>query len=266
MALELEAAALDLADARVGSRAARAGGADAAVSAALTRACLRTDEAFLATSSRPQAGSTATTVLVAGRRLWCANVGDSRSVLGRAGGAALALSEDAKPSRPDEQARIKAAGGFVIHKRVMGELAVSRAFGDAEFKRGMRYIIGDDAEAAAAAGGGEDGADAARLDQPLIVAEPEIQTVRLEEDDEFVLLACDGMWDVLSSEEAVSAARQLLLAHRDSQVAAEALVDLAIQRGSRDNVSAVLVLLREFWPDEAAEKAARDGEDGGAEA
>ena len=50
----------------------------------------------------------------------------------------MALSQDHKSSRDDEAKRIRDAGGFVINNRVMGELAVSRAFGDAEFKRGIQ--------------------------------------------------------------------------------------------------------------------------------
>lgn len=46
--------------------------------------------------------------------------------------------QDHKPSREDETERIKGAGGMVIHKRVMGELAVSRAFGDRAFKIGIK--------------------------------------------------------------------------------------------------------------------------------
>lgn len=50
------------------------------------------------------------------------------------------MTEDHKPTREDEQKRIRDAGGFVINNRVMGELAVSRAFGDAEFKKGIQVL------------------------------------------------------------------------------------------------------------------------------
>lgn len=93
----------------------------------------KTDEEFLRESERPQAGSTATTVFAAGNQLFVANVGDSRTVLSRKR-VAVRLSNDHKPSRPDEAQRIRDTGGFVIHGRIMGELAVSRAFGDSPFK------------------------------------------------------------------------------------------------------------------------------------
>ncbi len=122
---------------------------------------LKTDSDFLSTSPHPQHGSTATTALVLGRRLYCANVGDSRTLICRyflcfsllwnnfAHGVRffcrnfepLLMSQDHKPTREDEAKRIRDAGGFVINNRVMGELAVSRAFGDVDFKKGIQ--VGD---------------------------------------------------------------------------------------------------------------------------
>ena len=97
---------------------------DAVVKEAMCEAFLACDADFIA--NHGSAGSTATTVLMLGQRAYCCNVGDSRTVLSRAG-RALALSSDHKPSREDEAARIKAAGGFIINKRVMGELASVQA-------------------------------------------------------------------------------------------------------------------------------------------
>ncbi len=100
---------------------------------------IETDAKFIATSSRPQCGSTATTVIVLGNRFYSFNVGDSRTILCRKN--ASIISSDHKPSREDEHTRIKEAGGLVINKRVMGELAVSRAFGDKEFKVGIKVRV-----------------------------------------------------------------------------------------------------------------------------
>ena len=105
--------------------------AETTVNAALRDACLTCDAAFLATNPANRAGSTACILLVFGQSIMsCANVGDSRCCLATASGCAQ-LSEDQTPARADEAQRIRDAGGFVIHKRVMGELAVSRAFGTA---------------------------------------------------------------------------------------------------------------------------------------
>ena len=87
------------------------------------------------------------------------------------------MTEDHKPSREDEQKRIRDAGGFVINNRVMGELAVSRAFGDAEFKKGIQSII--DEEGVKMPSGGkqksEDGDGQKNWDQPLIIAKPDVE-------------------------------------------------------------------------------------------
>ena len=144
---------------------------DALVKEAMTEAFLACDQDFIA--NHGSAGSTATTVLMLGQRAYCCNVGDSRTVLSRAG-RAVALSNDHKPSREDEAARIKAAGGFIINKRVMGELAVSRAFGDSEFKKGIREILGEENTSAGAKDESAEDQDQ-DLTKPLVVAEPEVR-------------------------------------------------------------------------------------------
>lgn len=103
----------------------------------LKQSFLKTDNDFINTSQHPQHGSTATTALIIGRRLYCANVGDSRTMICR-NFKPILLSEDHKPYREDESKRIRDAGGFVINNRVMGELAVSRAFGDVDFKKSIQ--------------------------------------------------------------------------------------------------------------------------------
>jgi serine/threonine protein phosphatase PrpC len=112
---------------------------DGLVTKALRDSFLKTDYQFLNTSQHPDHGSTATTLLVLGQRLYCANVGDSRTVLCR-NFAAIPMSVDHKPSRPDETKRIRDAGGYIIDNRVMRVLAVSRSFGDATLKKSVRVI------------------------------------------------------------------------------------------------------------------------------
>jgi serine/threonine protein phosphatase PrpC len=80
-----------------------------------------------------QCGATAVVVLILGNKLVCANVGDARAVLCR-NGKALDLSLDHKASRHDEQERIKKQGGYIVFGRVLGRLAVTRAFGDFDCK------------------------------------------------------------------------------------------------------------------------------------
>lgn len=139
----------------------------------LKTAYLRTDKDFITPKNAPQSGSTAATCILMGRRLFAANVGDSRVVLCRGGGQCVELTSDHKPSRPDEAARVRAAGGFILHKRVMGELAITRAFGDKSFKMGIRAMLEDEAEDV----GMNDNAQAKDLTAPLVTAEPEIASM-----------------------------------------------------------------------------------------
>lgn len=217
----------------------------------LKTAYLRADKEFIAPKAAPQSGSTGATVVLFGRRLFAANVGDSRVVLARKNGACLELTSDHKPSRPDEAARVRAAGGFILHKRVMGELAITRAFGDKSFKMGIKAMLEEDADELGGAGSVSD--DATKdLTAPLVSAEPEIASIVLSHEDEFLLLACDGLFDVFKSQDAITFARQELIAHRGEPAeVARILSDQAIRvRRSRDNVSILIVVLRPFWEEE----------------
>lgn len=245
----------------------------------LKTAYLRTDKEFITPKNAPQSGSTGATVVLFGRRLFAANVGDSRVVLARKNGACLELTSDHKPSRPDEAARVRAAGGFILHKRVMGELAITRAFGDKSFKMGIKAMLEEDADELGAGGVSDDATK--DLTAPLVSAEPEIASIVsfaifqstdlstllnlttvfflrsffiqvLQHDDEFLLLACDGLFDVFKSQDAITFARQELIAHRGEPAeVARILSDQAIRvRRSRDNVSILILVLRPFWEDE----------------
>ena len=147
---------------------------------------------------------------------------------------------DQKPSRPDEAKRIKDAGGFVINNRVMGELAVSRAFGDADFKRGLSSALQDE--------GIDVPTGSSDYDQPLITATPEIQIIDILPTDRFLPLACDGLFDVFSEEDVVEFVESELRAHGDVQKCAMAITNEAIRkRNSRDNVSVIIVVLNKFF-------------------
>lgn len=120
-------------------------------------------------------GTTACAVsLVGGRRIVCANAGDSRAIVVRKDGSVVRLSRDHKPGMPDETRRITDLGGKVIYWgrwRVEGLLAVSRAIGDASLK-------------------------------PYVTSEPEVCEYDIGKDDWFLVLSSDGVWDVLDNEEA----------------------------------------------------------------
>ncbi|GFQ06176.1 probable protein phosphatase 2c 59 [Phtheirospermum japonicum] len=177
---------------------------------AIAEAYTHTDSEFLKSENNQNrdAGSTASTAILVGNRLLVANVGDSRAVICR-GGTAIAVSRDHKPDQTDERRRIEDAGGFVMWAgtwRVGGVLAVSRAFGD-------------------------------RLLKPYVVADPEIQEEKVDDTLEFLILASDGLWDVVTNEEAVSMTKPI----QDPEEAAKRLMQEAYQRGSGDNITIVVV-------------------------
>ena len=151
-------------------------------------------------------------------------------------------TKDQKPNRPDEAQRIRDMGGFIIHGRIMGELAVSRAFGDIDFKvfdAAVRETQGGEHDTA--------GSGTAMLKGPLVSCTPEITTFDIREEDEFLVLGSDGLYDVFSDQEIVEYVRQNLMNGVDLQRAAEGLVDYAITtQGSRDNVTAILIALHDL--------------------
>ncbi|MBA0658058.1 hypothetical protein Goklo_010299 [Gossypium klotzschianum] len=177
---------------------------------AIADAYNHTDSEFLKSENNQNrdAGSTASTAILVGNRLLVANVGDSRAVICR-GGNAIAVSRDHKPDQSDERQRIENAGGFVMWAgtwRVGGVLAVSRAFGDRHLKQ-------------------------------YVVADPEIQEEKIDNSLEFLILASDGLWDVVSNEEAVAMIKPI----QDPEQAAKQLMQEAYQRGSADNITCVVV-------------------------
>lgn len=185
-------------------------------------------------------GSTACCALLLGKRLYVANIGDSRAVLCR-GGAARDLSVDHKPSHPDEMRRIQAAGGFVTNfpqdaPRVNGVLALSRAFGDVEHKVAAappRKLNGRFLLARPYKG---------KPNGPVISAVPDITLERLRPEDEFVVIACDGLWDVMESADVVAWVKRLVENGRRVDDIARDLVAHAMRCGSTDNVTVVIVL------------------------
>jgi serine/threonine protein phosphatase PrpC len=162
-------------------------------------------------------GSTATVAVIKNGKIFLANAGDSRAVLCNAGNP-IALSCDHKPERPDEMQRIQQRGGSVVYDgevwRVGGMLSVSRSLGD-------KYLY------------------------PYVIAEPELMEKELDAQDEFLIMACDGVWDVMKNEDAVQCARGTLTERlHDCTQAATVLALEAFKRGSTDNISAIVVNLK----------------------
>lgn len=177
---------------------------------AITETYRQTDVEFLDSEKDTfrDDGSTASTAVLVGSHLYVANVGDSRTVISKAG-KAIPLSEDHKPNRTDERKRIESAGGIVMWAgtwRVGGVLAMSRAFGN-------------------------------RMLKQYVVADPEIRDQKVEEEFELLVLASDGLWDVVPNEDAVSIART----EEEPEAAARKLTEAAFTRGSADNITCIVV-------------------------
>ncbi|EGW10934.1 Integrin-linked kinase-associated serine/threonine phosphatase 2C [Cricetulus griseus] len=173
-------------------------------------------------------GSTATCVLAVDNILYIANLGDSRAILCRYNEesqkhAALSLSKEHNPTQYEERMRIQKAGGNVRDGRVLGVLEVSRSIGDGQYKRcGVTSV-------------------------------PDIRRCQLTPNDRFILLACDGLFKVFTPEEAVNFILSCLeddkIQTREGKPAVDAryeaacnrLANKAVQRGSADNVTVMVV-------------------------
>eukprot|EP00897_Mesotaenium_endlicherianum_P006332 jgi/Mesen1/5727/ME000029S05036 len=207
---------------------------DAEVSGSCSQAGCRNEQASCQHDAAPDmVGTTAVVSVVTPSEIVVGNCGDSRAVMSRAG-KAIPLSSDHKPNREDEQRRVEAAGGRVVFwngYRVLGVLAMSRAIGD-------RYL------------------------KPYVIAEPEVTCTLRSAEDEFIILASDGLWDVVNNDVACDVVRQCLARKSDDEskrtgpslcdspasVAAALLAKLAFARGSADNISVVIIDLRSNRP------------------
>ncbi|TEA21923.1 Protein phosphatase 2C-like protein 2 [Colletotrichum sidae] len=193
-------------------------------------------------------GCTACVGLISDNKIYVANAGDSRSVLGIKG-RAKPLSQDHKPQLEAEKSRITAAGGFVDFGRVNGNLALSRAIGDFEFKKSAE--LSPEAQ--------------------IVTAFPDVEVHEISDDDEFLVIACDGIWDCQSSQAVVEFVRRGIAAKQDLDKICENMMDNCLASNSEtggvgcDNMTMLIVgLLRgktkEEWYEEIAKRvAAGDG-------
>ncbi|KAK2753447.1 Protein phosphatase 2C 2 [Onygenales sp. PD_40] len=193
---------------------------------ALRDGFLATDRAILEDPKYEEevSGCTASVAVISKEKIRVANAGDSRSVLG-VKGRAKPLSFDHKPQNEGEKARISAAGGFVDFGRVNGNLALSRALGDFEFKKS---------------------ADLAP-EQQIVTAYPDVTTHEITEDDEFLVIACDGIWDCQSSQAVIEFVRRGIAAKQELHQICENMMDNCLASNSEtggvgcDNMTMVIV-------------------------
>lgn len=172
-------------------------------------------------------GTTATVITITDSQIIIAHVGDSRAVLSRRGGTeVMRLCEDHRPGREDEATRIESAGGLIVQSkgttRVNGVLAVSRSIGDVDFK-------------------------------DVVIARPDVNTFDLDGEEDFVLIASDGVWDVMDEKQVADVVmRRKVKLTRNSKDAnweeegVNALVEWVWDKGSTDDICALVVDVRKY--------------------
>lgn len=159
-------------------------------------------------------GCTAATALIVGNKLFVANAGDCRTILCRAGHPVV-LSRDHIASCLEERERVVSAGGIVKWQvdtwRVgAAALQVTRSIGDDDLK-------------------------------PAVTAEPEITETILSADDEYLVMASDGLWDVVSNSDVISIIRDTV---KEPGMCSKRLATEAAERGSKDNITVIVIFLR----------------------
>ncbi|KAI9900773.1 hypothetical protein N3K66_005035 [Trichothecium roseum] len=207
---------------------------------------LATDRAILNDPKYEEevSGCTACVSLIAGNKLYLGNAGDSRGVIGIKG-RAKPLSQDHKPQLETEKNRITAAGGFVDFGRVNGNLALSRAIGDFEFKKSAELSP----------------------ENQIVTAYPDVEEHDLTDEDEFMVLACDGIWDCQSSQAVVEFVRRGIAAKQDLDKICENMMDNCLASNSEtggvgcDNMTMVIVgflngKTKDQWYEEIAKRVA----------
>jgi len=213
---------------------------------ALQDGFLATDRAILSDPKYEEevSGCTASVAIVSKDKIYVANSGDSRTVLG-VKGRAKPLSFDHKPQNEAEKARIQAAGGFVDFGRVNGNLALSRAIGDFEFKKSADLPP----------------------EQQIVTAFPDVEIHEINDDDEFLVVACDGIWDCQSSQAVVEFVRRGIVAKQPLEAICENMMDNCLASNSDtggvgcDNMTITIIGLlngktKEQWYEDIAKRVA----------
>ena len=181
---------------------------DEGIFKALKECCKQLDADY-----KGKGGCTGTIALVINNSLWVANVGDSRTIFVKEDGAIVQASHDAKPSDEAYQARIHQLGGQVINGRVNNDLAVARSFGDHD-------IIGKDG---------------------ICCVAPNPKITKFDADFKYLILACDGLYDVATTNEVGAAVKEMHAEDKDPEEMAKRLIHSAVRMGTQDNVSVIVV-------------------------
>lgn len=188
---------------------------------------LSPDAPLQVSNAHSLAGSTACVAVIRGTQLVVASVGDSRAVLA-VGGKAVELTVDHKPELPEEVRRIRKLGGRIEDGRVMGLLNLSRGLGDFEYKRNPDLAA----------------------EEQMVTAFPDVKSVVLSKNAQFLVLGTDGVWDMFSPQECVDFVCERLNKQALEKTLRE-LMDACVADNWResggigcDNITCILVQLK----------------------
>lgn len=177
----------------------------------------------LCSAKGDRSGATAIVAIITDTHIIVANAGDARGILMQGDNTVKPMSFDHKPTNPEETARIEAAGGYVSMRRVNDDLAVSRALGDFAYKR----------------------TDSLPAKDQMVTAYPDIEIAERDGKEQFLLLCCDGIWDVMSNDEVGAFVKKKIEGKYKGEPISkvlERLLDECLEKDSKDNMSAVVVV------------------------
>lgn len=219
---------------------------DAEPSEALRKAFLDTDAAIEKKEDLldDYFGTTAVVAFFEKGKLWVANVGDARAILVKED-SVVRLSKDHKPTDPDEKTRVEKAGGKITRKKVYkldGDVyrvdfenrseQQKLAKREAKFIANEPFRINDEIAMSRALGD-------RRYKDGLVIADPDIKMIEVKPGDKKLVLACDGVWDVMSDEDVA----ELIRNEKDPQKAAELIKKKALELETGDNISVMVINL-----------------------
>jgi len=193
---------------------------------AIATAYAKTDRKIIETDEKRarQSGATALCAVIVDKKLYVGNIGDSEGILCRSGSGKSKVVELTFPHKAidrDEQKRVADAGGKIIQKRVCGSLAVTRGLGDYDFK--VPYVTKGHTD--------------------YVSRIPHYFEIDLDRECECLILACDGLWDVVSHKRSSEIVEKIRKKGRSPADACEALIIESLDRDTTDNVSVVVVYL-----------------------
>jgi len=162
-----------------------------------------------------KSGCTAVTALIVGQTLYVANIGDTNAVLIRNGDPLVLTVEHNAGKNEKEIKRLQDMGCFIIGGKVAGILSVTRAFGDLELK-------------------------------PYLISDPFIKKTNLTDADDRLIIACDGLWDVVTFQECADIIKsEVEKGNKSAEGIAQHLVKVAMKKKSTDNISVLVIDLND---------------------